>query len=167
MSLLNIPVVAHMRGNHALEHATMHLLVRNIPDEFIIARSTPKGFTLYGRVETEEVEQAVQEALSRLKAGQHYLAIHPNCGTNVATGGILAGFGAFLALEVFQSKSRWERLSQLLWGAVLGVLIAQPLGRWAQAKLTTSVKVGQAQIGRIISERQGGILRHTVEVHWE
>lgn len=167
MGLFQTPLIAHLRGNHALEHATMHVLAQRVPGRRLIAHTTPTGFTLYGRVSTEVVVQAAQEALARLRAGQHYLAIHPNCGTNVATAGVLAGFGAFLALEVHRSKSCWARLSQMLWAATLGLLLAQPLGRWVQARLTTSPQVEKARIGRIISQQQGGYLRHDIEIEWE
>jgi len=167
MNPFQIPLIAHLRGNHALEHATMHLLARRIPGKYLMARTTPRGFTLYGRVGADDVAQASREALARLQAGQRYLAIHPNCGTNIATAGLLAGLGAFLALETRRAKSRWARLSQVLWAATLGVLVAQPLGQWAQAWLTTSTQVGNARIGRVTSQGQGNLLRHDIEVHWE
>jgi len=167
MSLFQTSLIAHLRGNHALEHATMHILAQRVPGRRLIAHTTPTGFTLYGQVSTDVVAQAVKEALARLQAGQHYLAIHPNCGTNIATAGVLAGFGAFLALEAHRSKSRWARLSQVLWAATLGLLLAQPLGRWVQARLTTSPQVENARIGRITSQRQGRYLRHDIEIKWE
>lgn len=167
MNPFQIPLIAHLRGNHALEHATMHLLAQRAPGRYLMARTTPRGFTLYGQVTADVVTQAVQEAWARLQAGQRYLAIHPNCGTNIATAGVLAGLGAFLALEAHHPKSRWERLSQVLWVATLGVLLAQPLGRWVQARLTTSSQVENARIGRVTSQRQGSFLRHDIEVHWE
>jgi len=167
MDPFQIPLVAHLRGNHALEHATMHLLARRTPGKHLMARTTVEGFILYGEVAAHEVAQACREALVRLQAGERYLAIHPNCGTNIATAGLLAGLGAFLALESHRGRSRWARLSQVLWAATLGVLVAQPLGQWAQAWLTTSLEVENAQIGRINSRRQGGLLRHEIEVRWE
>lgn len=167
MNPFQIPLVAHLRGNHALEHATMHLLARRRPGKYLIARTTPGGFILYGQVAADEVTEASREALVRLQAGQRYLAIHPSCGTNIATAGILAGLGAFLALETRRARSRWARLSQVLWAATLGVLLAQPLGQWAQAWLTTSLQVENARIGRVTSQRQGNLLRHDIEVHWE
>jgi predicted alpha/beta hydrolase len=167
MKFSKIPLVAHLRGNHALEHATMHVLVQETPGSHMVARTTPSGFTLYGEVTAEAVTRSAQEALARLQAGQHYLAIHPNCGTNIATAGVLAGFGAFLALEANRTKSRWERLSQVLWATTLGVLAAQPLGRLTQAWLTTSPRVEGARIAGVTSRPWGRFLRHDVEVRWE
>ena len=167
MNLFGIPLVAHMRGNHALEHATMHILAQRAPGRYLLGRTTPAGFTLYGEVTADVVGQAAGEAWSRLQAGHRYLAIHPNCGTNIATAGVLAGFGAFLAMEARRPKSRWERLFQVLWATTLGVLLAQPLGQRVQAWLTTSARVANARIGGITSQRQGSFQRHHVEVHWE
>ena len=167
MNLSQIPLIAHMRGNHGLEHATMHLLVQRTPGKYIMARTTRRGFTLYGQVTSDAVAQAAQDALSRLQGGQRHLTIHPNCGTNIATAGLLAGLGAFLALEIYPPKRRWERLFQMLCAATLGVLLAQPLGRLAQARLTTSPEVENARIAGIASHRHGGFLVHDVEVRWE
>jgi len=167
MNPFRIPLVSRLRGNHALEHATMHILAQQAPGKYLMGRTAPRGFTLYGDLTADAVAQAAQEGCSRLRAGQHHLAIHPNCGTNIATAGVLAGFGAFLALEAHRPRSRWERLSQVLWSATLGVLLAQPLGRWVQARLTTSSQVENARIGRITSQRQGSFLRHDIEVRWE
>lgn len=166
MNPLEIPLVAHMRGNHALEHATMHLLARRTPGRYLMARTTPGGFILYGQVTADEVARASREALIRLRAGQRHLAIHPNCGTNIAAAGLLAGLGAFLALETRRARSRWARFSQVLWAATLGVLVAQPVGQWAQAWLTTSLRVENARIGKVTSQQQGSLLRHDIEVHW-
>lgn len=167
MSPVQIPLITHLRGNHALEHATMHVLAQRTPGAYMMGRTTPSGFTLYGQVPADAVVQAAQEAWARLHHGQRHLAIHPNCGTNLATAGLLAGFGAFLALEAHRPTSRWERLSQVLWATTLGVLLAQPLGRWVQAWLTTSANIEQARIKGITSRRHGGFSRHDIEVHWE
>jgi hypothetical protein len=166
MRVSEIPFIAHLRGNHALEHATMHVLSEETPHGQLLARTTPSGFILYGDVTAEAVTRSAREALSRLRAGQRHLAVHPNCGTNIATAGILAGFGAFLALETNRGKSRWDRLSQALWATTLGVLIAQPLGRLIQAWLTTSPDVDGACIAGVTSHPRGRFTQHDVAVRW-
>jgi hypothetical protein len=65
----------------------------------VMGRSTPNGFILYGDLPTDAVHEAAQEALERLRAGEHYLAVHPTCGTNAVAAGTLAGLGAFLVLS--------------------------------------------------------------------
>ena len=67
--------------------------------------STTAGFRILGDVPTEAVETAVREALMRLKAGEHDLAVHPNCGTNFVTAGIFSGLaGALTMLGVGQRR---------------------------------------------------------------
>ena len=167
MNPFQIPLITHLRGNHALEHATMHLLAQRAPGEQMIARTTPRGFSLYAQVSAELVSEAARDARALLSDGQRHLAIHPNCGTNIAIAGVLAGFGDFLALERQRSRGVLERLSQVLWATTLGVLVAQPLGRWAQSRLTTSPQVEDARIGAVRSRRHGRVLRHDIDVHWE
>ena len=55
----------HIRRNHALEHATIHLLSARHPHLSLVGRSDTAGFYLFGNVPTELVDEAVHEALSR------------------------------------------------------------------------------------------------------
>jgi hypothetical protein len=166
MSHLPYRLVARLRGNHALEHATMHLLAKQTPCATLMAHTTPRGFTLYGQVTSEAVAQAARDAWSELQSGQRALAVHPNCGTNIVTAGLLAGLGAYLALAGHRNRNAWQRLSQVLWATTLGVIAAQPLGRWVQVSLTTSCQVANARVGEITSRGQGLLMRHNVEIRW-
>ncbi|MFQ5813711.1 MAG: DUF6391 domain-containing protein, partial [Anaerolineae bacterium] len=95
MNILETPIIARIRRNHALEHATIHVLTEYKPRRDLVGRTTAWGFYLFGEVETEEVAVAVSEALARLRRGEHSLAVHPRCGTNLATAGVLAGLSSF------------------------------------------------------------------------
>jgi hypothetical protein len=152
---------SHVRRNHALEHATMHALSERHRSLRLVGRSSLWGFYIYGQVSTEDVVAAAQEGLRRLKAGQRRMAIHPNCGSNLAVAGTLAGLGAFLALgggSTSQERSRMERLARLPFAfaaATLGIILAQPLG-------TAQADVGDLHIVSVTQERRAGILVHTV-----
>ena len=82
--LLDLPLILETRRNHALEHATLHVLARThkIP---MAGHSNPTGFFLLGDLQLEEIANASIEALTRLKAGESGLAVHEGCGTNLAT----------------------------------------------------------------------------------
>ncbi|MCX7668802.1 MAG: DUF6391 domain-containing protein, partial [Anaerolineae bacterium] len=80
-----------LRQHHGLEHATVTLLSQRLKDTPLCARSDLTGFTIFGEVDTDLLRRTVEEALARLQAGEQTLAVHPNCGTNVAAAGILAG----------------------------------------------------------------------------
>jgi len=61
-----------VRRNHALEHATIHVLVRRRRPHkrlMVAGRSTDRGFFVYGAVDTDELHMAVSEALARLRGG--------------------------------------------------------------------------------------------------
>ncbi|MFI5270194.1 MAG: DUF6391 domain-containing protein, partial [Chloroflexota bacterium] len=45
---VRLPFGKRLRQNHALEHATMAILQQRDPRARIIARSTSRGFKLYG-----------------------------------------------------------------------------------------------------------------------
>jgi hypothetical protein len=139
--LLNMPFFSRIRRNHGLEHATIHLLAASGAKRTLVGRSDAEGFYLYGNVATQEVEQAVNQALARLKAGEHQLAIHPNCGTNLITAGMLSGLAAFFSLGGMRRQDSWQdrlfRLPTAILLTTLALIVAQPLGTAAQRHLTT------------------------------
>src|SRR5215813_14099758 len=96
--VLDVPFVRRTRRNHGLEHATIHMLSAQVPGLRMVGRSDSGGFWLWGEVKTEDVEDCAQRALSRMKAGEHRLAIHPNCGTNFVTVALLGSVAVMLAL---------------------------------------------------------------------
>lgn len=147
--LLNQSPMSAIRRNHALEHATIHLLSRRVPTRPLIGRSDLHGFYLYGDIPTAEIERAARQALRRLQEGEKELAIHPNCGTNLLTASILASLGALLALST-SSGDRWrdrlERLPLAISTSVAALIIAQPLGTMAQRHITTEANPGSLSI---------------------
>jgi len=163
-ALLNLPLISRVRRNHALEHATMHVLGERSHTLRIVGRSSPWGFYIYGDLPTESVLAAAQEGLRRLQAGQRRMAIHPHCGSNLAVAGILAGVGAFLALGG-KSRNWLQRLSRLplaCVAATLGILVAQPLGPLLQARITTRADVGGLRIVSATREQRANITVHFI-----
>lgn len=163
MNLLELPFIAAIRQNHALEHATIHVLTQRNPYLHLVGRTTPKGFLIYGDVKTELVAEAASEALARLQAGETGLAVHPRCGTNIATAGVLAGLSAFAVASV-RSKSRLARLPQILLATTAAIIVAQPLGLLLQEYLTTSPQVEGVRIEKITRQQFGKIVMHRVEL---
>ncbi len=174
-TLLNLPPILRVRRNHALEHATMHVLSERYRDLKLVARSSLWGFYIYGNIPAEAVLAAAQEALQRLKAGQREIAIHPNCGSNLVVAGTLAGLGAFLALSggrkagspgKTRAFARWlehiARLPLACAAAMLGIVLAQPLGIILQARVTTQSDVGDLRIISVTQEKKAGIFVHHV-----
>ena len=145
-------LVEAVRRNHALEHATVAVMLGRIgPQLRLVGRAVPDGFYIYGDVPERQVATSAQEALQRLQRGEAMLAVSPLCGTNLAVAGALAGVTATLAST--GSGSRWERLPVALMSALVTVLAAQPLGRWVQVHLTTSPDLRDT---RITGVRRGG-----------
>jgi hypothetical protein len=78
--ILDLPFILETRRNHALEHATLHMLAHTHKIN-MAGHSNPTGFFIFGEVRTDEIRAAVDEAYSRLRSGEKGLAIHPGCGT--------------------------------------------------------------------------------------
>ena len=89
-------VLQQTRQHHAIEHATIHLLAARFPRRVFAGMSDPWGFTLYGQLSGENIEEAVSEAIQRLQDGEEELAFHPNCGTNLTATILLVTAAAFL-----------------------------------------------------------------------
>lgn len=163
MSILEIPLIAKIRRNHALEHATIHVLTQHNPRWHLVGRTTPSGFFILGEVEIEEVAAAVSEALVRLQRGEHSLAVHPRCGTNLATAGVLAGLFSFVAMSG-RSKSRLAKLPQILLATTIAVIAAQSLGPAVQKYVTTLPEVEGVVIEEITRLQRGQAVVHRVDL---
>ncbi len=164
MGFLDHPLIARVRRNHALEHATIHVLSRRYRDLHVMGRSAPNGFILYGDLPTDAVHEAVQEALERLRAGERHLAVHPTCGTNAVAAGTLAGLGAFLVLSPRRrSVAEWlGRLPTVILFTTLGFILGQRLGLALQASLTTDPRVEDLRVVAILREERGPMVLHHV-----
>src|SRR5581483_11054423 len=128
--------IGNVRRNHALEHATVSLLISKLgPDIRLVGRAVNDGFYIYGDIPTEVLRQCAAEGLSRLKQGESFWAVTPLCGTNIATAGIIASMAS---MAVSGSGKRGDRVPTAMIAGIVGVLLAQPLGRLLQKHVTTS-----------------------------
>lgn len=162
--LLEIPALSRIRRNHGLEHATIHILTAAKKGRPLAGHSDTGGFWIMGEVETEELLEAVQTALRRMRAGERELAVHPNCGTNFVTYGTFAGIGAFAALAGAGNKfkDKLERLPMAAVFATLALIVAQPLAFALQREVTTSGEPGELRIVEIRRTTVGGRTAHRV-----
>ncbi len=122
------------RQNHALEHATVTILSGLVPDLRISAHSSSRGFIIFGDVDLGQLRRALDEALSRLQAGEAELAIHPNCGTNLVVGVSLLTIGTLLGMT---SRRPQTRIASTAVSSVAGMKAARPLGEFVQRHFTT------------------------------
>ncbi len=167
MGFFDLPFIAKIRRNHGLEHATIHILGKHHAQLSIVGHSDWHGFTLYGNVDTVEVKQAVEEALYRMRRGESHLAVHPRCGTVLATTGILAGLSAMVAIGLDsrsdQSRFRWGSLPAAILAATGAVIVAQPLGLTLQKYYTTSDYPSNLEIKQITVKSNSNLVIHRIE----
>jgi hypothetical protein len=158
-------LVQQIRRNHALEHATIHVLAQERPPLTLVGRSDWAGFSLYGAVDTARVERATREALARLRAGERNLAVHPRCGTILATTGVLSGLAVFLTLGFSHPRGRlrWAKLPDAIVAATAAVVLAQPIGMWVERTITTSGDLGSLAIARIYRRHGGALPSHRID----
>jgi hypothetical protein len=144
------------RRNHALEHATIHVLSRKYADKNLAGHSNPTGFFLFGDMTTEDIRSAVEEAMTRLRAGEKELAIHPGCGTNLAASMVLPMSFASVPFQRGRSTSgRLLLIPVAIMFAVFGYVLSKPLGPWLQRNVTTEADLGNLQVKEIIPVRKG------------
>ncbi len=123
-----------IRQNHALEHATITILSSYVSDLRISARSSSRGFTIFGDVDLGQLRRALDEALYRLQAGEAQLAIHPNCGTNLVVGFTLLTVGTLLGMTSSRTRTR---IASTALSSAAGLMAARPLGEFVQKYVTT------------------------------
>src|SRR5215207_4485770 len=154
--ILDLPPVLATRRNHAVEHATLKILARKYEDKNLAGHSNPTGFYLFGDLAMNDIRNAIDEGMTRLRAGESGLAIHPGCGTNLATSMLLPATMAWVPFQGTRSI-RWRLLliPVALVFAVFGYLLSKPLGPWLQRNVTTEAKLGNLQLVEIIPVRKG------------
>lgn len=135
--LLMLPIARRTRRNHGLEHATIHLLSQRVKDLRMAGRSNGDGFILLGEAPTEMIESAARDALRRMRNGEHSLAVHPNCGTNLVTTGMMATLAAMLGMTGATPKKSWERMPFVTLLVMAAILFSQPIGTSLQKYVTT------------------------------
>jgi hypothetical protein len=154
--ILDLPLLLETRRNHSVEHATLHILARKYPKMTMGGHSNPTGFYLMGNFTKEEIMEASDEAMRRIRAGEKELAIHEGCGTNIATSTLMPALFAFVPMQ--RARNDLWRLLLIPFAiglAVFGYFLSKPLGPWLQRNVTTEANLGNMRIVDIIPVRKG------------
>lgn len=147
--------------NHGLEHATIGLLLDRIQrGKPIAGYSVPGGFLVLAQATTEQVTEAAEEALARMKAGEESMAVSPFCGTNIVVG---AGLATIASLAGYKLAGRGLRgLSRAFSNSVLAIVASRPLGTLVQQRYTTSSDVEAMDIESVTPLQLGRLGFHWV-----
>ena len=137
--------IGRVRRNHALEHATVTLMLKEGVRGPLGGYSTPWGFFIIGSISTEQLTRLTNEAFGRLNDGQSEMAISPHCGTNMAVAVLISGMLTRLALGK-RKEGRWKRLPLVLGAVVAGALLSRPIGNAIQRRYTTLSEMDGLQI---------------------
>lgn len=150
-----------LRRNHALEHATIAVMMEKEPSRKFNGFSTDDGFFVQGVRSIGEVDSAAREALRRVRSGEKKLAVHRNCGTTIVAANLLAAvfFLCALGLGLYLA---WDVYLLILGGIVLSLLLRVPLSLFLQRFVTTNADLSNAEVGWVEHVRprdmHGGIL---------
>lgn len=144
--VLELPFIRQTRRNHGLEHATIHILSSRVSNLRMAGRSDATGFVLLGEAKTEQIEAAAHEALRRMKKGEHELAVHPNCGTNLVTTALMVSGAALLGATGAAKGKLWDRLPSVFILVMLSLFFAPSVGTELQRTITTNGEPGDLEI---------------------
>ena len=135
-----------LRRNHALEHATIVVMMERSPGRKFNGFSDDDGFFVQGVRSTDEVDSAAREALRRMRAGEKGLAIHRNCGTTIVAANLLAAvfFLGAIGLGLYMD---WPLYLMILGGIALSLLLRVPLSLLLQRFVTTDADLTNADVG--------------------
>ena len=154
-------VISRVRRNHAIEHATVSLLMSRGIRPPLGGYSTAGGYFIFGRVTLDEVSQAAHEALARLRDGESGLAVSPFCGTNLVAGALLAGAAAALVMGNSRGK-RLQRLPVVGIAAIAATMLARPVGNALQRRYTTLSDASGVEIDEVRQVFAGSFSVHRV-----
>ena len=135
-----------LRRNHALEHATIVVMMEREPGRRLNGFSTDDGFFVQGVRSMAEVESAAKEAVRRLQNGQRRLAIHRNCGTTIVAANLLAAIFFLTALGIGVYLD-WNLYFLILGSVVLAFALRVPLSLLLQRFVTTDADLSNAEVG--------------------
>ena len=154
-----------VRRNHALEHATVTLMLEEGVRGPLGGYSTPWGFFIVGNLSTEQLSRIVGEALGSLRAGRSEMAISPHCGTNMAVAAIISG--ALTRLVLGRRKSgRWKRLPLVMGAVVVGAALSRPVGNAIQRRYTTLSEMDGLEVVEVRKAWPGKAPRlHRITTH--
>ena len=139
-----------LRRNHALEHATIAVMMEREPGRKFNGFSNDDGFYVQGVRSLEEVDDAAREAIRRLQAGEKKLAIHRNCGTTIVAANLVAAvaFLGVIAIGLFAGMSLGLNFYLLIVAGMLASLMLRvPLSLLLQRFVTTQHDLSNAEVG--------------------
>ena len=153
-------ILSRIRRNHGLEHASIHVLSEKHDGFSAQGNSNHRGFYLniYGDVPEAEVTAAVEEAFTRMKGGEHSLAVHPNCGTVLLTTATLTTLAAQAAFAIEQFRQDEDAtdaqvlmngLPSAILASVVALIVARPAGISFQKNYTVEGDLKEMQLVRV------------------
>jgi hypothetical protein len=145
-----------LRRNHALEHATIAVMMEREPSRRLNGFSTDEGFFVQGVRSIAEVESAAREAVRRLQNGERGLAVHRNCGTTIVAANLLAAV-FFLAALGTGLYLGWPLYLLILGSVVLAFALRVPLSLFLQRFVTTDADLSNAEVGWVEPAKLGDL----------
>ncbi len=148
-----------LRRNHALEHATIVVMMEREPGRRLNGFSTDDGFFVQGVRSIAEVESAAREAVRRLQNGEKRLAIHRNCGTTIVAANLLAAifFLVSLGLGLVFLGGNWDLYLLIVGSVVLAFALRIPLSLLLQRFVTTDPDLKNAEVGWVEPAQPGDL----------
>jgi hypothetical protein len=146
-----------LRRNHALEHATIAVMMEREPGRKLNGFSTDDGFFVQGVRSLSEVESAAREAMRRLQNGEKRLAIHRNCGTTIVAANLLAAVFFLVTLGFFLYLSVANLYLMILGSVVLAFALRIPFSLILQRFVTTDANLTNAEVGWVEPAQPGDL----------
>ncbi len=157
-----------IRSNHALEHATLHILDSKGIRANVSGFSDEGGFWLVGQLPTEAVFACAREALERLQGGESTLAMHENCGSNLVPSILVGGGLGWLAMRGTGKdlRKKVKRLPLAVLLTLIGCKVAQPAGPLLQEKAVTTAYVHTMFVREVHCYKPHGLVIHRVSTEF-
>tara|TARA_B100000315_G_C14065666_1_gene358263 strand:- start:11 stop:499 length:489 start_codon:yes stop_codon:yes gene_type:complete len=157
--MANTSAVLKIRRNHALEHATVALLLERGVHPPLGGYSVAGGYVIWSKAPIAEVTEASVDALKLLNAGHRDLAISPFCGTNLVTSAVLGGLAATLVRG--NSRGIGANFRAAIAAIATASLLSRPVGEFIQRRFTTKPEPAGLQINSVRE-----ILHSPVSIIW-
>lgn len=143
LQIIEIATNKNLRKNHALEHATINVIEKEIGRKGVLSGyARENGFYVFGQIDPHIVFEASEIGREKLLNGEEDYAIHDRCGTSIGVASFLTII-IFIILIILSSSLN---LFLLILAILLGQILGPPLGKIVQKYFTVDTDVKDIRI---------------------
>ena len=154
--ILDLPLILETRRNHAVEHATLHILADKYKNQNMAGHSNPGGVFPLRKLRQTGYSICRNRSDESSPCGRKRAGCPPGLRDKPGDHRVSAGAVCLAPFRGVRSTPwRIVLIPLALSFAVLGFFLSRPVGTWLQAHVTTEADLGNMRVVDIALVRKG------------